>query len=238
MSRFTLLSIALLAFGVTAFSQTVIDPVGFCATGTTASACIASFPSGSNETISVTANDIVMVKNGSGGSASPWYLLIAVPNNVGGAPTINTITGGVAFSTLPQTGTDEGAFLSTTPPGTSIYDFVNPSITGDSSMNSTNLFGSQEQAAFGSTPTSFEIYEYTFTPDFQSQTAYTINFANALPNGTFLAASGGSNPFSTPFTTTGLVDAPTSVPEPTSVLLLATMGLILGTVYRRRTRLS
>jgi hypothetical protein len=87
-----------------------------------------------------------MEKNGSTmPSASPWDLLVAVPDNIGGAPVITTSDFTLAAG-FPEA---FGPFLPTTPG--SIYDFT--STTGDSSMNASNMFGASEVAAFGGTPT-------------------------------------------------------------------------------------
>jgi hypothetical protein len=59
---------------------------------------------------------------------------------------------------------------------------------------------------------------------------------SGLTGGTYLAAAGGTNPFTTPFTTTGLVTGPggTPVPEPTSIFLLGTVSLfIIRTVKKK-----
>jgi hypothetical protein len=79
-------------------------------------------------------------------------------------------------------------------------------------MNATNMFGSQEQAAFGSTPASFEVFVYTITPGITGSTPYTFLSSPDLVAGTFLAATDNSADGSTPFTTTGLVGGTTGGP--------------------------
>lgn len=240
MSRLGVLaSVLFLGAAVSAFGQTTLDPVGFCPPPATASACTTANGLG-GETIGISATTFGMFKNGSGGtSVNPWNLLVAIPDFTGAAPTISSTS-----FTLNGV-TTVGHFLPTT--AGSLYTFAG--LSGDASMNAPNLFcdgasypctTSNEIKAHGSLPSFFEVFDYSFSPDIASNTPYTFNVGGSgLPLGTFLAAAGGTNPFTTPFTTTGLVDAgPTSVPEPTSILLLATLGLLLGTAYRRRTRLS
>lgn len=247
---FILPGVFLVAVSSSAFGQ-LIDPVGFCPPPATAAACTTATGVG-NETIAIGGTSFGMFKNGNGGTPSnPWELLVAVPNDTGGAPAI-TSDGG-AFTQVGATA-DDGMFLPTT--AGSIYAFAGTS--GDSSMNASNLFGPDEVAARGSAPSFFEIFAYTFTPDITSNTAYSFSVGGSgMVNGTFLAAAGGTNPFTTPFTTTGLVQGATtggttggngggntggngggntggSVPEPGTIMLLGTALLGTLSITRRK----
>jgi hypothetical protein len=194
-----------------------------------------------------------MYKLGAPGSDDPWYLLISVPfTDPEPDPFVApTITGGPGFTI--SAGVDAGDFNAGAPGD--IYAFAAPSDgagVGDNSMNSTNMFGSQEQAAFGSTPSGFEIFVYTISPGFAGETPYQFFSSPNLIAGTFLAATGNSADTSTPFTTTGLVGGTTGpttgpttsgpggspasgplVPEPSSIALLGS-ALVAVTIGLRK----
>src|SRR5215472_5635496 len=122
----TIIALLTLALSVSVFGQT-IDPVGFCPPPATATACTTATGLGGQETISVGAKSVGMYKNGNGGMAvNPWQLLVAVPNDIGGAPTIT-----FANNAFTQVGTtaDKGKFLPTA--ASSIYVFAGT--TGDTS---------------------------------------------------------------------------------------------------------
>jgi hypothetical protein len=219
----------LLGLSISGFAQDSTDPVFICAPPAAAIGC-----SGDPNTVSNTT--FGMYKNGSGDSASPWYLILALPDYSGSAPSLTNNGGFSLDSTTAYPGGIENAGDWGSGSTKSLYDFVG--LTGDSSMNVANLFGPSETAAFGgSGPSFFDVFVYQYTPDFASGTAYTFDVGGTgLPNGTFVAVSGGSNPFSVPFTTAGVVDAPVGspVPEPTSIVLFGSTLVGAGIVMRKR----
>jgi len=245
--KLTLL-LVFLAASISAFAN-----VGFCPPPATAAAC-STATGASGETIFIAGDTFGMWALGNVSSDDPWYLLVSVPTN-GALPTAPTITS--ADFTSISAGADAGAFLPTT--SGDIYAFASPldgAGVGNNSMNATNMFGAEEQAAFGSTPTSFEVFVYTISPGFVGSTPYTFFSSPDLIAGTFLAATGNTADASTPFTTTGLVlitngssssssssstdtsgGAPASgplVPEPSSILLLGSALIAVTAGLRKR----
>jgi hypothetical protein len=202
--------------------------VGFCPPPGSVSACTTGTGIG-GETIPVGSTTFIMEKNGSptDTSSNPWFLLVAIPDFIGTAPMITS-------TSFTQNGSAIGALFFSSSSG-SIYDLFG--LTGDASMNASSLFGANEQAAFGGTPTFFEVFEYSFSGAFGDFIPYTFSVGGGgLSAGTFLAASGGSNPFSTPYTTAGLVNGPNvPTPEPGSVTFLGVglLGLVALLTGRR-----
>jgi hypothetical protein len=221
-----LLAVLAFSWASTARADDLADPIGFCAPPATVPACTTGTGIG-GETIAVGSTSIGMEKNGNGTSSSPWFLLVAVPNYTGAAPTIS-IAGFTEGATV-----NSATFL----PGSSgdIYNLFGITAT-NGSLNKDNMFGANEQAAFGGTPTSFDVFEYSFTGSFASWTPYTITVGGTgLAAGTFLAGFGGSQPFSTPYTTAGLVSGPNvPTPEPSSMTMLGLGLLGLGVLASRR----
>ena len=238
-----LTAVLFFALSICALGQ-VIDPVGFCAPPATVATCTTATGSG-GETINIGGTSIGMEKNGSGLSDSPWYLLIAVPEAAPNTAVMPAIT--IYDPTISANFTQQGATTSlglfTPSTSGSIYDLASPSLVSNGSMNASNLFGSNEISAFGGSPVDFNVFEYIFTPAFDSNVAYLITVGGSgLVKGTFLAASGvqakGGEPFSTPFTTTGLVGpgGRSLVPEPSSIILLGTVSLGICTAIKKKAR--
>jgi hypothetical protein len=185
------------------------------------------------------------METGGGASASTWELIIALPNYTGSAP---VITAPAAFTPVGSP-TNPGDYL---PTSSDLYSFAGTN--GKGSMNTGNLFGSadnNEKNAFGSVPSFFDVFVYMYQGAIQTGTAYEFSVGGSgLENGTFLAATDGSSNDSTPYTTTGLVggtgcaagsacDSRSVVtPEPTSVVLLATVCLFVGLALSKKLRVS
>jgi hypothetical protein len=165
---------------------------------------------------------------GSNDSTSTWYLLVAVPQTSQMSITAPTITGtGFSISS-----TSSAFFTSSSSGG--IQDlFSQTNGNGNESLNASNMFGSLEQAAFGSTPADFDVLLYTVTGAFSGSTAYSFTASPGLIAGTFLAANGTDTKgaaLATPFTTAGLV------PDGGMTLMLLGGALVGLEALRRRVR--
>lgn len=257
----TLITLFVLALSVSAFGQT-LDPIGFCPPPGSVANCTTANGLG-GESIGIAGDTFAMASNGSSGSSNPWYLLIAIPDYSGPAPTFTSTdifsqTGSTVnagdYSASSTCGVDKHGNPVTC---SNIYDFASQTVAGLNngiSQNSTsfgNLDGANEQAASGSTPNFFDVFVYTFHPEITSMVVYKFDVAGTgLPAGTFLFGAGGSNNQSTPYTTAGLVNGPGctgtngctagpgggTVPEPTSIILLGTIGLLVTTGIRKRSK--
>jgi hypothetical protein len=259
LTRNLTLLLVFLAASISAFAN-----IGFCPPPATATACSTATGAG-GETIAVAGDSVGFFFLGGGGSTTsdPWYLLLAVPNDVGGAP---TLTGDATYTI--GAATDVGTFLPTT--SGSVYGFAAATTGisgGNGSISATNLFcdgasypctTSNEISAFGSLPTSFEIFAYSVTPGLPDGTGGSFSASTDLVAGTFLAAIGGKQgKFSTPYTTAGLVTGGSSssssssssstgggpgggpasgplVPEPSSIVLLGSALLAVTAGVRKK----
>jgi hypothetical protein len=217
--------VLLLFLAIPVFGQLIDDSVGFCPVPASVAGC--TTPNGLNgETIRIGRTSFAMEVNGSltGMSINPWYLLVAAPVAMGGTAATPLITNSNGIFTLTLQSPSKQFFQNSSG---SIYDLFG--LVGDSTMNATNMFcdgnstcaTSNEISAFGKLPSYFQVFEYSVTPGVADFTPYS--FSANLVNGTYLAAAGGTNPFSTPFATTGLVHNP----EPVSILLLGTLAAIV-----------
>jgi PEP-CTERM motif len=201
------------------------------------------------------ASSLILNDHQGGGGAldNPVLLILGVVNNSSfSAPSI-TLSSGTA--TLGGTAAYLGTWDSTTGfAGTftsgsaqPVTDAIGLQDQGDASESFTNWHAA-EQSVLNINATSFGLYVYTLTDTgLSGGGSVTVNFASALPLGTFVIGYGcdgasqgypsdvacdpNGKVFGTPFTESGLVDSP-SVPEPASIALLGTalfgMAFLLG----------
>lgn len=249
MRRVSTLFAFALAASISAFGQMLPDPN--IMVGASGATC----PTGcSGDPTLIASSGFTLFSNGSPTADVPWYILLALPGTgktdaQGGTdPAAPSITGtGFTISS----GVDAGDFLPTT--SGDIYAFASADdggLNGDGSMNATNLFGSAETTAFGKTPSFFDIFVYTVSAGALTGDK-NFSFTTSLPLGTFVGGLGigsnGTQPFSTPFTTAGLVDATTTgpgtasgpasgplVPEPNTIVLLGTVLLAACAGLRKK----
>ena len=258
MTKRSILPILFLALSVCAFGQIVdpnvgvFDPSAACA------------PTCGTDPNPIPLTEFGVWNYGNAGEPLPWYIIFAVPNG-GAAPTLaSDASSPDSFAVSGPT--DVGAYLSSS--SQTEYEFAASATTlsaaeigaANNSMNTTNMFGAAEQAAFGSTPTSFEIFVYSLSPALPAQVAEL--FDTNIIAGTFVSVLGvervtknngeiQSQVFATPFTTAGLGATGTTttttttggpgggpasgplVPEPSSIVLLGS-ALIAATAGLRK----
>jgi len=179
-----------------------------------------------------------ILENGSGQPTlvNPLLLILGVPDDAAFvAPTITVSTGtgdigGTAnyFGGAWNTGTGfAGSFGSG-----EVYSFIGLTPVGNSSNNFGNWHDA-DLAVNGIDADFFGIYVYVLSNTaITGGATVTVNFASAIPDGTFAVGYGQDrkgHAFTTPFTESGMT---TGVPEPGTALLLGT-GL-LGFVALRR----
>jgi hypothetical protein len=198
------------------------------------------------------------VYNHGPGTADPWYLIFAVPTDgitpaaAPGTPTSDALSPDSFTASGP---TDVGAYLSSS--SLTEYEFAASATTltaaeigvANNSMNTTNMFGTAEQTAFGSTPTAFEIFVYSMAPGLPEKVAEL--FDTSIVAGTFITVLGvsadGKHVYATPFTTAGLGGGPPTtsgpggnpasgplVPEPSSIVLLGSALVAVTAGLRKK----
>jgi hypothetical protein len=128
-----------------------------------------------------------------------------------------------------------------------IYSFLTLTQPVDNSNSFVNWAGA-DATINGITPSSFAIFVYALNslPNndvLDAKGLVNVIFNNSLPIGSYAVGYGeqGTHLYATPFTQSGLMTGGSgtvqgTVPEPTSILLLGTILLIIGKVFTKRHR--
>ena len=228
-------------FGLTTSVRAqLIDPnIGFCTPPASAAAC-----AGQTETNPIASGSAIgMWAFGANTSGGAWYLIMSVPNGTytsGTAPQLTSLSFNSGDATSPSfitSGSSAPSSFSASSNPNDIYSYLGShvgNLSANNSMNTSNMFGSLEQKAFGSIPNYFQLLVYTFTTgNIDGNTGYSFTSSMALPAGTLIAAvADGGKQFSTPFTTAGLVGTP--IPEPATFSLFGAGLVLLFGLLRRR----
>jgi len=175
-----LLPVLLLALSICAFGQ-IIDPnVGVFDPSAACAPTCGLHPN------PIPLTEFGVWNFGNAGAPLPWYIIFAVPDNTGGAPTLSSDP--ASPDSFTATGpTDAGAYLPTS--SQTLYEFAGPSTTltaseigaANNSMNTTNMF-------VGGTPTSFEVYVFSMDPALPSQVAELFD-TNIVPVRSLLSSA-------------------------------------------------
>jgi hypothetical protein len=235
MRTLSTLAVAILGLTASAFCQVTNPddpPISFCTSA--AGGCANTHPNIIN---SSTGFQMITAQNGQS-SGVPWYLLVAVPElapNTAPTPTISS----ASFPSL----TLAGQFQYNAGDNNDVYTeagALDGNNKGDGSISAANM-SATDQALFGSAPPEWEVFVFVDnTENIGANVAYS--FTSNLENGTVLAAIQGKN-FQTPYTQAGEISTPGNpnggpfgnpVPEPTSIVLLGTVGFLALRAFRKK----
>ena len=215
-----------------------------------------------NEATKISPTTAAMYDHSATDSFKQLDLILAIPNapatitltsiaaytNVGNVPGNNTISAGSPNST---TATSISAFNTAVYTNGSSQDAYTALGTGAAgqgtpSENFTNFAAAD--AAAGITATAFYLYEYnlnSFANNFGHYGLLNITFSAPLPNGTIAigwgcgSTNGCSPQYNSVFTQSGIAAGTVSlsaVPEPSAVILLGTVSLVILRLWKGKRR--
>ena len=236
----SLLLVIALAAAVCAFGQ-VLDPnIGIFDPGASCAPTCGLHPN------PIPTNEFGVWNFGNAGNGStPWFLILALPDFTGLAPSLTSDSSSPDKFTATNIPLSNSDFMSSSG---SLYDFVAPAtggLTGNSSMSSATMFPPTAPP-----PSFFDVFVFSMSPALPPQVAEL--FDTSLIAGSFVAAVGTDSKgqqFSTPFTTAGLAHTTTStstsgpggspasgpqVPEPSGIVLLGTALLAASAGLRKK----
>jgi hypothetical protein len=247
----SLLLVLALAAAVCAFGQ-VLDPnIGIFDPGASCAPTCGLHPN------PIPTNEFGVWNFGNAGNGStPWFLILALPDFAGSAPSLTSDSSSPDKFTATNILLTDSKFL---PASGSLYDFVAPAtggLTGNSSMSSATMFPPTAPP-----PSFFDVFVFSMSPvspatDLPPQVAEL--FDTSLIAGSFVAAVGTDSKgqqFSTPFTTAGLAHSSSTtstttststsgpgggpasgpqVPEPSGIVLLGTALLAASAGLRKK----
>lgn len=248
--RVLLLTLLFIAIGsVVLVPQVAAESTIHVGPGGTTGCALGGCPLYHNEVNAFSNNlDLYQTSNGAPALDSPIWLIFAVPNDTisGTALSLANITGAFlndkenSYASTPIPFAFLG-FQGLMGPGQNVYSFLGKSVN---SSNSFTNYSQWDLAVNGIHASNFGIYVFTLSStDFDGQDFLNVNLKN-IPLGSFAVGWGEVTTidnkghrhvkqYGTPFTEAGL-ETGHPVPEPSSLMLLASGLLGTGAFLRRK----
>ena len=268
MSRTMLVALLFLAAAGSSWGQIIYDPADlFIGDGKSGSCPMGGCASTHPNVIGATNLSIYLNGIGHPALSDPLILILGIGwSGTGSMPIAPTLTAVNYYSgngSIGTTVTGFGLYGIGLNGGDGQLTFGEINAYGQTSFNhittppggpgSSNNFANWSSVA-GPAINSFALYAYTINQSIGGGDLLDLFFAGGLPSNTFAiaygcegtaddaldgsCAGGVGSTYSTPFTEAGFFSTGANVPEPSSIILLGTVGLFVGVFAKRKVRLG